>query len=185
MIPRMNIVAWSNVVPWADLRQVEQDLIICRAIVELFSDSFLASQLRFRGGTALNKLHFPAPMRYSEDIEFGQNDLRTYSGPILNQVRRVLEPLAPDGAAFDQSPVAPKLRFRAQAEDPSTSALIRLKIEINTAETEAYDPPQRISFEVTNPWFSGSSAVATFSREEVLGTKLRALLQRDKGRDLP
>src|ERR1700722_13177271 len=144
MIPRMNIVAWSNVVPWADLRQVEQDLIISRAIVELFSDSFLASQLRFRGGTALNKLHFPVPIRYSEDIDL----VRTTSGPIgpiLNQVRNVLEPWL-GRAAFDQSPVAPKLRFRAQAEDPSTSALIRLKIEINTAETEAYDPPQRISF---------------------------------------
>ena len=28
-----NIVAWVNVVPWADQRQVEQDLIISRALV--------------------------------------------------------------------------------------------------------------------------------------------------------
>jgi hypothetical protein len=56
MIPMMNIVAWSNVVPWVDMRQVEQDLIISRAIVDLFSDAFLREQLRFRGGTALNKL---------------------------------------------------------------------------------------------------------------------------------
>lgn len=182
MIPMMNIVAWSNVVPWADLRQVEQDLIISRAIVELFSDSFLSSELRFRGGTALNKLHFPVPMRYSEDIDL----VRTTSGPIgpiLNQVRKVLEPWL-GRAAFDQSPVAPKMRFRVHAEDPNATAFIRLKVEINTAETEAYDPPQNISFEVTNPWFRGSSVIATFSHEEVLGTKLRALLQRDKGRDL-
>ena len=26
MIPMMNIIAWSNVVPWAEQRQVEQDL---------------------------------------------------------------------------------------------------------------------------------------------------------------
>ena len=50
MIPTMNIVAWSRVAPWAEQRQVEQDLIICRAIVELFGDSFLRGQLRFRGG---------------------------------------------------------------------------------------------------------------------------------------
>src|SRR5271165_6623531 len=56
MIPMMNIVAWSNVVPWVDMRQVEQDLIISRAIVDLFSDAFLHEQLRFRGGTALHKL---------------------------------------------------------------------------------------------------------------------------------
>jgi hypothetical protein len=67
MIPVMNIIAWSNVVPWAEQRQVEQDLIISRAIVDLFADPFLREQLRFRGGTALNKLHFPAPIRYSEE----------------------------------------------------------------------------------------------------------------------
>lgn len=35
-----------------------------------------------------------------------------------------------------------------------------------------------------NPWFSGQAQIATFSPEEVLATKLRALLQRDKSRDL-
>lgn len=65
MIPSQNIVAWSNVVPWADQRQVEQDLIISRALVEVFSDEVLRGALRFRGGTALNKLHFPTPLRYS------------------------------------------------------------------------------------------------------------------------
>ncbi len=53
MIPMMNIIAWSSVVPWVDMRQVEQDLIISRAIVDIFSDEFLRGQLRFRGGTAL------------------------------------------------------------------------------------------------------------------------------------
>ena len=31
MIPAQNIVAWANVVPWVEPRQVEQDLIISRA----------------------------------------------------------------------------------------------------------------------------------------------------------
>lgn len=59
MIPVMNIIAWGKTVPWAEQRQVEQDLIISRALVALFSDPFLRDRLRFRGGTALNKLHFP------------------------------------------------------------------------------------------------------------------------------
>jgi len=33
MIPMMNIIAWGNLVPWADQRQVEQDLIISRAAI--------------------------------------------------------------------------------------------------------------------------------------------------------
>ena len=68
MIPVMNIIAWGKTVPWAEQRQVEQDLIISRALVVLFSDPFLRDRLRFRGGTAMNKLHFPKALRYSEDI---------------------------------------------------------------------------------------------------------------------
>jgi predicted nucleotidyltransferase component of viral defense system len=180
MIPMMNIVAWGNVAPWAEMRQIEQDLMISRAIVDLFADPFLSQQLRFRGGTALNKLHFPSPLRYSEDIDL----VRTMAGPIgpvLDAVRAAIEPWL-GRAAFDQSPVAPRLRFRTAAEDGS--AEIRLKIEINTWEIEAHDGTQAIPFRIENPWFSGGADIATFSREEMLATKLRALLQRDKGRDL-
>jgi predicted nucleotidyltransferase component of viral defense system len=182
MIPMMNLVAWSNVVPWGDMRQVEQDLIISRAIVELFSDPFLRDELRFRGGTALNKLHFPAPMRYSEDIDL----VRTTSGPIgpiLDRVRAVLTPWL-GSARFESSPVVTTLRFRTRAEDATSPSDIRLKVEINRTEIIAHDPPLEINFNVTNPWFSGLAAVRTYSREEILATKLRALLQRDKGRDL-
>ena len=48
MIPTQNIVAWSRVAPWAEPRQVEQDLIIARALVQLFGDPFLRDELRFR-----------------------------------------------------------------------------------------------------------------------------------------
>ena len=181
MIPAQNIVAWGNVVPWTDQRQVEQDLIISRALVEIFSDPMLREALRVRGGTALNKLHFPVPLRYSEDIDF----VRTAHGPIgpvLDQLRVVVEPWL-GRAQFEQSPVAPKFRFRVEAEDGS-GVPIRLKIEINTREVEAFDAPPALPLEVANPWFSGEAAISTFSREEMLATKLRALLQRDRGRDL-
>lgn len=180
MIPAQNIIAWSNHAPWAERRQIEQDLIIARALVELFNDPFLRKELRFRGGTALNKLHFPKPLRYSEDIDF----VRTTAGgigPILDRVRDILTPWL-GNPRFDQSEVAPKFRFRTDAEDGS--GLIRLKVEINTREREAYDPTATFSFKVENPWFSGATEIPTFSNEELLSTKLRALLQRNKGRDL-
>ena len=182
MIPAMNIVAWGKTVPWAEQRQVEQDLIISRALVELFSDSFLSEELRFRGGTALNKLHFPKPLRYSEDIDL----TRTTEGPIgpvLDRIRGILEPWM-GHAQFDQSKIAPKLRFRMAAEDKTSGVPIRLKVEIHTRERTAYDDPLLLPFAVNNPWFTGSADIPTFSREEMLATKLRALLQRDKGRDL-
>ena len=69
----------------------------------------LRDALRLRGGTALNKLHFPVPLRYSEDVDL----VRTSAGPIgpvLDRLRVVLEPwLGP--AQFEQSRVAPKLLF--------------------------------------------------------------------------
>jgi hypothetical protein len=79
MIPMMNIIAWSHRAPWPEMRQVEQDLIISRAIVAIFSDQHLQKQLRFRGGTALNKLHFPEPFRYSEDIDLVRKSLTAYA----------------------------------------------------------------------------------------------------------
>lgn len=180
MIPSQNIIAWSNVAPWAEQRQIEQDLIISRAVIELFNDEFLGRELRFRGGTALNKLHFPYPLRYSEDIDLN----RTTSGPIrpiLKRVREVLEPWLGQ-AAFRQSPVAPKLTYHADAEDGGPQ--LRLKIEINTRERNTYDTPKAFTYTVKNPWFSGQAELPSFSNEEMLATKLRALLQRDKGRDL-
>lgn len=181
MIPTLNITAWSAVVPWSEPRQVEQDLIISRAIVALFSDPFLKQELRFRGGTALNKLHFPAPLRYSEDIDLVRATAGSI-GPLLDRTRAVMEPWL-GAAKFDQSPAAAKLRFRVPAED-DPGGQIRLKIEINIAEIDAYDPLLILPFIVQNPWFSGAADVVTFSPEEMLATKLRALLQRDKGRDL-
>src|ERR1700730_13907214 len=118
------------------MRQVEQDLIISLALVQLFDDPLLQTELRFRGGTALNKLLFPKPMRYSEDIDL----VRTTAGPIgpiLDRAREVLEPWL-GRASFDQSQIAPKLRFRADAEDGSSD--LRLKVEINTRDIRAYDP---------------------------------------------
>lgn len=179
MIGAFNLIAWSRVAPWSEQKQVEQDLLISRALVAIFGDPFLAGELRFRGGTALNKLHFPQALRYSEDVDL----VRTSHGPIrplLDALRAVLEPWL-GKPTFEQSPVAPKLVFRAPAED---GGQLRLKVEINTRETEAFDSPLAIPFRVDNPWFSGQAQVATFSREEMLATKLRALLQRNKGRDL-
>jgi predicted nucleotidyltransferase component of viral defense system len=182
MIPSLNIVAWSQTIPWTEQRQVEQDLIISRAMVALFSDDFLRSELRLRGGTALNKLHFPKPLRYSEDIDLA----RTTDGPIgpvLTRVREMLNPWLGE-PQFVQSYIAPKLKYSVEAEDKTSTAPIRLKIEINTRERVAYDRPQSLPFSVENPWFTGTADISTFSHEELLSTKVRALLQRNRGRDL-
>ena len=72
LIPRAHIVEWRSLVPWISDAQVEQDLIISRALVAIFQNPFLAARLAFRGGTALHKLYFDIPRRYSEDIDLVQ-----------------------------------------------------------------------------------------------------------------
>lgn len=181
MVPQSAIDAWGEVAPWAESRQVEQDLILSRALVELFKDPFLRQELRFRGGTALNKIHFPKPCRYSEDIDLVRAT-KGPIGPLLDRIRPALEPWLGE-ARYEVKEMMARLKFRIRAEGGSELPL-KLKIEINTVEVEAFDPPLEVPFRMDNPWFSGEADVATYSPEEMLATKLRALLQRDKGRDL-
>ena len=90
MIPQSHIMEWSQQVPWQSNEQVEQDLIICRALVEIFSDKWLASSLAFRGGTALHKLYLQPQPRYSEDIDLVQ----VRAEPIKETVQRLQVALA-------------------------------------------------------------------------------------------
>jgi len=52
MIPESAIIEWRETVPWSEDYQVEQDLIISRALVSIYKDEFLSKRLAFRGGTA-------------------------------------------------------------------------------------------------------------------------------------
>ena len=61
MIPSRHIADWRIRAPWVRNVQVEQDLIISRALVEIFSHPVLAGGLAFRGGTALYKLYLKPP----------------------------------------------------------------------------------------------------------------------------
>ena len=58
MVPRNAIVEWARKYPWQRNEQVEQDLIISRALVAIFSDPLLSELLAFKGGTAIHKLYF-------------------------------------------------------------------------------------------------------------------------------
>ena len=65
MIPEDFIIEWRAKTRWAADEQVEQDLVLSRALVAIFQDPELAGALALRGGTALHKLHFAPARRYS------------------------------------------------------------------------------------------------------------------------
>ena len=180
MIPKPEIAKWQKHAPWKDFPQVEQDLIISRTLVEIFSDEFLSENLAFRGGTAIHKLYLnPAP-RYSEDIDLVQ----IKAGPIKPILKRIEEIIT-----FFDEPRRTQVRGHgAKALYRFTSEYdeirMRLKLEINCKEHFNMFDWVDFPFSVESDWFSGKAEIRTYNINELLGTKLRALYQRSKGRDL-
>lgn len=181
MIPQAAITHWRHVAPWPQDAQVEQDLILCRALVEIFREPELSRHLILRGGTALHKLYATSPLRYSEDIDLVQPTAGPI-GSVLDGLRARLDPIL-GTPRRENNPGNVTLRYRMESEIPPVIPL-RLKIEINTREHfDVYGITAR-PFAVRSPWFEGTSGVNTYNLEELLATKLRALYQRRKGRDL-
>lgn len=181
MIPKPYIAKWKDQAPWNTNEQVEQDLIISRALVTLFSDDFLRENLVFRGGTALHKLYLTPAVRYSEDIDLVQ----IKKGPIKPILQRIGEVIN----FFEEERVVKvkannnTLLYRFNSEYAPDRRL-RLKIEINCREHFHVLDWHPFPFEVSSDWFSGKAEITTYQINELLGTKLRALYQRSKGRDL-
>lgn len=180
MIPASYIQEWRSKAPWPDSRQVEQDLIISRALCDLFNSSVLAGKIAFRGGTAINKLLFRQSLRYSEDIDLVQ----IQPGPIGTTIDAVRDALAWLGD-FNRHQAGHSMhlvfKFAPEA-DPETT--LKVKVEINTREHESLYGTKQYPFEVDSSWHQAKTDISSFEPEELLGTKLRALLQRRKNRDL-
>lgn len=181
MIPRDYITEWRAHAPWVQDFQVEQDLVICRALVGIFSHPLLGKALAFRGGTALYKLHLKPAARYSEDIDLVQVNAEP-AGPMMDALHEVLDPWLGEPRR-KQSEGRVTFFYRFDSEDAPPIRL-RLKVEINSREHFSVFGFTRSPFAVKSRWFTGSADIATYDLDELLGTKLRALYQRKKGRDL-
>lgn len=178
MIPAAAITAWSVGASWPTRAQVEQDLLLSRLIVELASEPYLRDELIFRGGTCLHKLHLPVPHRYSEDLDY----VRASAGgiqPLTQAVTKVGEALGFE--VRTQMGAQPKVYLRTTA---TSGEPLRIKVEVNTYERMPALPLTRVAHNVQSLWFSGSADVQTFEPAELMATKIRALYQRKKGRDL-
>lgn len=174
---------------------VEQDFLICQAVAAIFEDKFLKGQVAMRGGTVLHKAHLAPASRYSEDIDLVLMGDRP-AGHIKKALTRVLKPLlgAPAESIFTdirvtvRNLVAKSTIIRSTyTYDPAgnDAALAHLKVEVNTSENKSLFPLVPVKVRVPEP--SGGVRdvdVVSYDLDEMLGTKLRALLQREHGRDL-
>ncbi|HED36668.1 MAG TPA: nucleotidyl transferase AbiEii/AbiGii toxin family protein, partial [Ignavibacteria bacterium] len=152
MIPKIYITQWKRNVPWKSDYQVEQDLIIERALIEIFSNSELKEQLAFRGGTALHKLFLKPQVRYSEDIDLVQ----IKSGSIGNVLTLLREKLEFIGKAnYNASKHNATLIYRFESET-KPGVRLRLKIEINIREHYTVFNYKNYKYSVKSEWFDGS-----------------------------
>jgi len=178
MIPFNTITAWGVIHPWPTREQIEQDLLLSKAIIEIFRNEILARELIFRGGTALHKLILPNPSRYSEDLDF----VRSSAGGIGDFMKLLTELGKQSGfIVYTRIGKYPKVYWHGKAQSGRD---LRIKIEINTFERTPALPLTEINHSVNTDWFAGEAMVKVFQNEETAATKLRALYQRSKGRDL-
>jgi len=172
------IEEWRAKAPWNYDYQIQQDLIISRALIDLYSDSFIKDNLAFRGGTALNKLFLKTPARYSEDIDLVQIHNQPI-GSTIDSIRKALYWLGKPNHDYTKRSVRLVYKYPAIGEVPK-----KLKIEINITERFTVNGFKQYHFSMEDNWFSSNALITSYDINELIGTKLRALHQRSKGRDL-
>jgi predicted nucleotidyltransferase component of viral defense system len=194
MIQHMHLTAWQAHAPWPRRSQIEQDLRLSRGVAAIFADPVLGEHLALRGGTVLHKAHLAPAARYSEDIDLVlvkgmdtealDQHLRRVLTPVLGQpadsliadawlaLRNVLRPSRILRTAYRFVPLG------LQREET-------IKVEINLNEGVSLYP--QVSVEMDTLDDEGERArveVRSYDINEMLGTKMRALMQREQGRDL-
>ena len=179
MIPEIFIEHWRKTVKWQTLEQIEQDLIISRALVDLYNEPHIKEDLVFRGGTALNKLFIKPPARYSEDIDFVQRNSDPI-GQTIDAIRELFKPWLGD-PKWKITQRGAKLIYKYESINKMPA---KLKIEINTTEHFQVLSLKTVPFSMDSAWFKGAADIITYEMDELMATKLRALYQRRKGRDL-
>ena len=181
MIPNRAIAAWRGRKPWRTDAQVAQDLLLSAVAIEIAKHPVTGRALLWRGGTCLHQLHLQEPGRYSEDLDYvllaGTADYRQLDDAFAEIAGTV-------GAA----PVRPEKgaeRYKIHFADAFAGGRIEIKIEINTRDAAPRFDPITLDLTVEVPaWYVGSAAVPTYCAAELVGTKFRAIAEREKGRDL-
>ena len=196
MIPltRQDILAHQAVVPWPVQHQIEQDLLLCRAMVALFNDPFLKGQIAMRGGTILHKAYLAPAARYSEDIDLVVVGDRPEEH-IRAAIKRVLLSVLgkPKRWGWQELRLAvrnvakPSRVLKVTYEVPSVmepGRVLTIVVEANVTERKPHLPVRELKFAVPFREEVLTAGIISFDINEMMGTKMRALFQRQRGRDL-
>lgn len=196
MIPltRQDVLGHQAEVPWPAPHQVEQDLLLCRAMVALFNDPFLSTQIAMRGGTVLHKIHLAPASRYSEDVDLvavgdrpGEHIAAAIKRVLLDVLGRHRRSSWEKLKLAVRNLARPSRILRVTYEVPSVieaGRSLAIVLEANVTERTPHRPVVELPFAIPFRDETLATRIRSFDIHEMLGTKLRALFQRRRGRDL-
>lgn len=108
MLPQAALNAWTQLAPWPNDVDIEQDLIMSRAMIDIANHPLLSDELAFRGGTSLHKLHADKPWRYSNDLDYVHNGFRSDLDQLLRD--------PPDGYSLERAAAVVRDQLLARLE---------------------------------------------------------------------
>lgn len=173
---------WADEQELSDLLFAELDYRLVTILEAIYRDDFLAKRLYMKGGTAINKLYLGATSRLSVDLDFNhigpKEEVLKERKNVRAQLCKLLEKhdsscIMHSKHRYEQTTI--KARYKTLA-GPTRS----LKIEISHVERFPILPP--VQKQVRTP--DATADVTTYTLEELTSTKLRALMERCKGRDI-
>jgi predicted nucleotidyltransferase component of viral defense system len=128
----------------------------------------------------LHKFFLEPQPRFSEDIDLVQISAEPI-GSSIDKIRKLLSFLGEPKIKQKDRNTTMIFNFESEIQPVQ---ILKLKVEINCREHFSVFDLKKKTFNVNSQWFKGECNITTYEFEELLGTKLRALYQRKKGRDL-
>lgn len=173
---------WANRIGVENLALAEQDYRLLTLLEILYSQDLISKKLLMKGGTALNKLYLKETSRLSVDLDFnhvgGKNEVLRERPELRETLVTILK------EQDDTYRVSFKRNYNQTTVKAKYSSLTsvnqQLKLEISHIERIPIVEP--VVREAISPQMS--FGIATYSLEELLATKLRALFERFAGRDI-
>jgi hypothetical protein len=189
-----HLTAWQTHAPWPKRSQIEQDLRLSRGVAAIFADEVLREHVAMRGGTVLHKAHLAPAARYSEDIDLVLTkpmDTATLEKHLLRVLTPILGTPAPSIfldawlALRNANKSSKILSIKFKFTPIGLSRLETIKVDINLNEEKPFYPLVNVDIQSLNDDGELITAQAiSYDINEMLGTKTRALMQREQGRDL-
>ncbi|MFH1328294.1 MAG: nucleotidyl transferase AbiEii/AbiGii toxin family protein [Candidatus Bathyarchaeota archaeon] len=161
---------------------VEKDYALGWILIGI-SKSTLSDKIIFKGGTALSKVHFPLDWRLSEDLDFTINEdiaLKEVSTKLTNELPSLVESIS-GGLTLDfkKDPFMNDEFLRARVQYTGPISKNTVKIEVSTESFIGSVSKISVQSTYDYPVFD----ILSYTKENILAEKMRAILERGKIRD--